>query len=413
MFGFLRRKSARKSVQETDASTSPTADVSPAPDAETASQADEPATSPLDTEATAQGPLSEGHVNAEPTSSTLPDNETLSATPTETTEPESREKPASVGAFARLRQQLSRTREGLTSGLGDLILGKKRIDDDLIEEIETRLLMADVGQNTTLALVDELTQRVSRKEITDPENLFETLCELMIQRLDSAAQGPLSLDRPANGPRVVLVCGINGAGKTTTIGKLAHQFGTQDKKVMLAAGDTFRAAAVEQLIAWGQRNDVPVIGEPGRGDAASVLFDAVQSARARNTDILIADTAGRLHTQGGLMDELKKLVRVVGKAQEGAPHEILLVLDASIGQNALNQARQFHSAVGVTGLVITKLDGTAKGGIVFAIADELGLPIRFLGVGERSEDLRPFEARAFVDALLDRIPTSSEGEDAA
>jgi len=391
MFGFLRRKTAKANK----ATTEP--DLIPEATAETAEpEPREPDTAPAEVETTDVEPANL-QASDEPSGAI--------AAPPETAADEETPPECKPGALTRLRQQLSKTREGLTAGLGDLILGKKRIDDDLIEEIETRLLMADVGQATTLALTDELTRRVSRKEITDPEALFETLCELMIKRLDQAERGPLDLSRADNGARVMLVCGINGAGKTTTIGKLAHQFQHQDHKVMLAAGDTFRAAAVEQLIAWGERNDVPVIGEPGRGDAASVLFDAVQAARARGTDILIADTAGRLHTQGGLMDELKKLVRVVGKAQEGAPHEILLVLDASIGQNALNQARQFHAAVGVTGLVITKLDGTAKGGIVFAIADELGLPIRFLGVGERSEDLRPFNARNFVDALLDRVPT--------
>ncbi|MHB8921550.1 MAG: signal recognition particle-docking protein FtsY [Halothiobacillus sp.] len=313
------------------------------------------------------------------------------------TEPANREKPKS-----RFWQQLSRTRSSVTEGLGDLFLGKKAIDDELLEEIETRLLLADVGQTTTQALIKELQQHISRKQLNDAEALFEKLGSLMVERLQRA-QKP----RPTftEHPHIIVVCGINGAGKTTTIGKLAYYFKNQGHKVMLAAGDTFRAAAVEQLITWGERNQIPVIGEPGRNDAASVLFDAAQSAKARQIDVLIADTAGRLHTQGGLMDELKKLVRVVSKSQPGAPHEILLVLDASIGQNALNQARLFHQAVGVTGLVVTKLDGTAKGGILFAIADELGLPIDFIGVGEQLEDLRPFEPQNYVDALLDREPS--------
>ncbi|MBN2855564.1 MAG: signal recognition particle-docking protein FtsY [Halothiobacillaceae bacterium] len=296
-------------------------------------------------------------------------------------------------------QQLARSRASFTEGLGDLFLGKKAIDEELLDEIETRLLLADVGQTTTQSLIKALQQHISRKQIADANALFETLSQLMVERLQRV-QKP----RPAfiEHPHIMVVCGINGAGKTTTIGKLAYYFKNQGHKVMLAAGDTFRAAAVEQLMAWGARNQIPVIGEPGRSDSASVLFDAAQSAKARQIDVLIADTAGRLHTQGGLMDELKKLVRVISKSQPNAPHEIILVLDASIGQNALNQARLFHQAVGVTGLVVTKLDGTAKGGILFAIADELALPIYFIGVGEQLDDLRVFDPQSYVDALLDR-----------
>ncbi|WP_407276596.1 signal recognition particle-docking protein FtsY [Halothiobacillus sp. DCM-1] len=300
---------------------------------------------------------------------------------------------------SRFWQQLSRSRNNLTEGLGNLFLGKKTLDAEILEELETRLILADVGQATTRALIKELEQQISRKQIHDPEALFEKLRELMITRL-AAVQRPVS--PRVHHPHVILMCGINGAGKTTTIGKLAHWFRQSGQTVMLAAGDTFRAAAVEQLMTWGARNQIPVIGEPGRGDAASVLFDAVQAARARGMEVLIADTAGRLHTQGGLMDELKKLTRVLDKAEPGAPHEVLLVLDASIGQNALNQARQFHQAVGVTGLIVTKLDGTAKGGIIFAIADELALPIEFIGIGEALDDLRPFDPTAYVDTLLDR-----------
>ncbi len=305
-----------------------------------------------------------------------------------------RDKPRS-----RFWQQLARSRASFTEGLGDLFLGKKAIDDELLEEIETRLLLADVGQTTTQSLIQTLQKQISRKQIADANALFETLSQLMVERLQRV-QKP----RPAfiAHPHIMVVCGINGAGKTTTIGKLAYYFKNQGHKVMLAAGDTFRAAAVEQLMAWGARNQIPVIGEPGRSDSASVLFDAAQSAKARQIDLLIADTAGRLHTQGGLMDELKKLVRVISKSQPNAPHEIILVLDASIGQNALNQARLFHQAVGVTGIVVTKLDGTAKGGILFAIADELALPIYFIGVGEQLDDLRVFDPQSYVDALLDR-----------
>jgi len=304
------------------------------------------------------------------------------------------------GLFSRLRNRLAKTRQSFTEGLADLVLGKKTIDDELLEELETRLLMADVGTAATRAMIDNLTRRVSRQELTDPEALFEALHALMVERLRQVEQ-PLAIN-PAIKPYVVLMTGINGAGKTTTIGKLAHRFQQQGRSVMLAAGDTFRAAAVEQLRIWGERNNVAVIGQPDQRDAGAVMFDAVQAAKARGIDVLIADTAGRLHTQGSLMEELKKLTRVIRKVEPSAPHEVLLVLDASIGQNALNQARQFHQAVGVSGLVITKLDGTAKGGIVFAIAEELGLPIRFIGLGETVEDLRPFDAEAYVDAMLDK-----------
>lgn len=311
------------------------------------------------------------------------------------------EKPQGSGS---LFSRLAKTRSGLTEGLGDLFLGKKQIDDELLEELETRLIMADVGQATTAALIEDLTREVNRKQVDDPEHLFESLWRLMVQRLEALQpQQPVERRQPGR-PHVMVVCGINGGGKTTSIGKLAYRFKQQGREVMLAAADTFRAAAVEQLIHWGERNGVRVIGEPGRGDPASVAFDAVTSAKARGSDILIVDTAGRLHTQLGLMDELGKLIRVIGKAEPDAPDEVLLVIDASIGQNGLVQARQFNQAVKLTGLIVTKLDGTAKGGIVFAIADELGLPIHFIGVGESSEDLRPFEPAAFVDALLDRQP---------
>ena len=303
------------------------------------------------------------------------------------------------GLWASLRSRLARTREGLTEGLASLVLGKKQIDDELLEDIETRLLLADVGIDTTRTLINELTQKVKRKDLKSPEALLEALYQHMVRLLEAAEQ-PLMVQRNVK-PMVILVVGINGAGKTTSIGKIGQRLHNEGNNVILAAGDTFRAAAVEQLQTWGERIDVPVIAQASGADSAGVIFDALQSARARDADVLIADTAGRLHTQGGLMEELKKVKRVLTKLDPSAPHEVLLVLDASIGQNALNQATQFHQALGVTGLVVTKLDGTAKAGILFAITHKLGLPIRYIGVGERAEDLRPFNAREFVNAVLD------------
>lgn len=304
------------------------------------------------------------------------------------------------GVFASLRERLSKTRHNLTDGMADLVLGKKTIDDALLEELEERLLMADVGIEATTRIINNLSKRVSRKELKDPEALFEALFEDMITILATCEQ-PLEINTQKS-PYVILVVGINGAGKTTTIGKLAKRFQEQGHSVMLAAGDTFRAAAVEQLQTWGERNNIPVVAQGTGADAASVIFDAVASAQAKNIDILIADTAGRLHTQSNLMDELKKIKRVMSKLDDSAPHETLLVLDAGFGQNGLIQAQQFHEAMGLTGLALTKLDGTAKGGIVFAIAEKLGTPIRYIGVGEGIEDLREFKASDFVAALLDR-----------
>ena len=302
--------------------------------------------------------------------------------------------------FGRLRDRLSKTRGNLTDGMADLLLGKKTIDDDLLEELETRLLSADVGVEATTRIIDDLTRRVSRKELNNPEALFNALCEDMVDILQPVEQ-PLQIDTQKR-PYVILVVGINGAGKTTTIGKLAKRFQNQGQSVMLAAGDTFRAAAVEQLQTWGERNHIPVIAQGTGADSASVIFDAISSARARNIDIVIADTAGRLHTQSNLMDELKKIKRVMTKLDTEAPHETLLVMDAGFGQNGLIQAQQFNEAMGLSGLVLSKLDGTAKGGIVFAIAEKLGTPIRFIGVGESIDDLREFHAREFVEALLDK-----------
>jgi len=302
--------------------------------------------------------------------------------------------------FGRLKQRLSRSSSKLTSGFAALVLGKKAIDDDLLEELETQLLSADIGIDATQTIINNLTQRMARKQLSDSDMLFNALRDDMVDILAPTEQALVIPEQTE--PYVILMVGINGVGKTTTIGKLAKQFQNDGKSVMLAAGDTFRAAAVEQLQVWGDRNDIPVIAQQTGADSASVIFDGLQAAKARNIDILIADTAGRLHTQSNLMEELKKVKRVMGKLDPGAPHEVMLVLDAGTGQNALNQATQFQQIVDVSGITLTKLDGTAKGGIIFAIAKKLGLPIRYIGVGEAIDDLRPFKAAEFVDALLGR-----------
>ncbi len=302
------------------------------------------------------------------------------------------------GFFSRLRRGLGRTSDNLVQGMGNLFLGHKEIDADLFEELESRLLMADVGIDATREIIEKLTLRVSRKELTRPEALQAALREELLAMLQPCEE-PLEVQ--GHQPFVVLMVGVNGVGKTTTIGKMAKHYQGNGRSVMLAAGDTFRAAAVEQLQVWGERNDVPVIAQHTGADSASVLFDALEAARARKIDVLIADTAGRLHNKDNLMEELKKVVRVMGKLDTSAPHEVMLVLDAGTGQNALSQAEHFQQWVGVTGLTLTKLDGTAKGGIIFAIAKKLGLPIRFIGVGEAAEDLRPFQADQFIEALFD------------
>jgi fused signal recognition particle receptor len=307
--------------------------------------------------------------------------------------------PKKKGLLARLKQGLSKTRNNLTTGLSNLLQGKKAIDDDLLEDIETLLLTADVGVDATNTLITDLTARIARKQLLNSEALFQVLREDM-QAILQPVEHPLILPKNNTKPFVILMVGINGAGKTTTTGKLAKRFQAEGRSVMLAAGDTFRAAAIEQLKVWGERNDVPVIAQHNRADSASVIFDALQSATARGIDVLIADTAGRLHTQKNLMEELKKVQRVINKLDPVAPHEVMLTIDAGIGQNALVQVKQFHQAVRLTGLTITKLDGTAKGGIIFAIAKQTKLPIRFIGVGEQLDDLRQFEAAGFVEALL-------------
>lgn len=304
-----------------------------------------------------------------------------------------------TGFFARLKSGLAKTRAAFSTGLANIILGKKELDASVVEIIETQLLTADVGVEATQQLIESLTQKMARKELNDTAAALQYLKEEM-KTLLKPCEIPLTIPASQN-PFVILVVGINGSGKTTTIGKVAKHLQTDGKTVLLAAGDTFRAAATEQLQIWGERNSIPVIAQQPGADPAAVAFDALESAKARNINVVLADTAGRLHTQTGLMDELKKVKRVLAKIDPTAPHETLLVLDAGIGQNALNQAKQFHQDIGITGLALTKLDGTAKGGIIFAIAKTLKLPIRFIGVGEGIDDLRPFSADDFVNALFD------------
>ena len=308
------------------------------------------------------------------------------------------EKPTKEGFFARLKRSLLKTKENLGSGFISLFRGKK-IDDDLFEELEEQLLIADVGVETTRKIIANLTEGANRKQLRDAEALYGLLKDEMGEILAKVDE-PLNIEGKM--PFVILMVGVNGVGKTTTIGKLARQFEQQGKSVMLAAGDTFRAAAVEQLQVWGQRNNIPVIAQHTGADSASVIFDAIQAAKSRNVDVLIADTAGRLQNKAHLMEELKKIVRVMKKLDEDAPHEIMLTIDASTGQNAISQAKLFNEAVGLTGITLTKLDGTAKGGVIFSVADQFGIPIRYIGVGERIEDLRPFKADDFIEALFAR-----------
>ncbi|HEV7356440.1 MAG TPA: signal recognition particle-docking protein FtsY [Steroidobacteraceae bacterium] len=315
------------------------------------------------------------------------------------------DKPGVRGFFKRLRAKLNQGPAWLTTDITELLPGRK-IDAEILDELETRLITADVGVEASSRILDELRRRVARKELNDVDALLKALQEAMSQILTPVQQA-LAID-PKCKPFVILVVGINGAGKTTTIGKLSHRLLAEGKSVMLAAGDTFRAAAREQLEVWGERNGVSVIAQQAGSEPAAVIFDAMSAARARNIDVLIADTAGRLHTQTHLMDELKKVKRVLARLDPAAPHEVLLVLDGTIGQNAVAQAEEFNKGLGVTGLVITKLDGTAKGGVVLAIAQRLKIPIRFIGVGEQSEDFGIFNASEFVSALL-----KSEPRDAA
>ncbi|AAO91394.1 signal recognition particle-docking protein FtsY [Coxiella burnetii] len=300
------------------------------------------------------------------------------------------------GWLGRLNESLKRTRSRLTDGLSNLVLGKKTIDASLLEELEMILLSADIGIEATQSILNNLSQQVARKSLSDPKALIDALKIELLNILEPCQK---HLEISAS-PFVILTVGVNGVGKTTTIAKLAHFYQSQKKRVMLAAGDTFRAAAIEQLQTWGQRNNAPVIAQQPGADSASVIYDAMEAATARHYDLLIADTAGRLHTQSHLMDELAKIKRVMKKINPDAPHETLLVLDAGTGQNAINQAEQFHEHIGLTGIAITKLDGTAKGGVIFAIAKKMQLPIRFIGMGEKIEDLKPFNAKEFIAALF-------------
>lgn len=321
---------------------------------------------------------------------------TVLPTPVATGVEEPQKKP---GFFARLRQGLAKTSQNLGNGLANLFLGKK-IDEELYEELETHLLLADVGMETTQKLIRQLTEHANRKQLNNADSLYEKLQDEMAAMLANVEQ-PLNVQK-TDGPYVILMVGVNGVGKTTTIGKMAQQLKQQGKSVMLAAGDTFRAAAVEQLQVWGERNQIPVIAQHTGADSASVIFDAYQAAKARGIDVLIADTAGRLQNKAHLMEELKKIVRVMKKIDDAAPHEVMLTLDAGTGQNALSQARLFHEAVQLTGITLTKLDGTAKGGVIFAIADQFQLPIRYIGVGESIDDLRVFESKDFIKALFNK-----------
>ena len=299
-----------------------------------------------------------------------------------------------------LAQRLERTRSGLGARLAAALAGKKLVDEDLLEELDTALITSDIGINSTNTIMDGLRAAVKSGAITGPSGMLPAVQAELYELIEDCAQ--FLLVDPSAKPFVILIVGVNGAGKTTTIGKLAQRFREEGLQVMLAAGDTFRAAAVEQLQAWGERNEVPVIAQQQGADSASVIFDALNSARSRNIDVLIADTAGRLHTQANLMEELKKIKRVMGKTDEAIPHEVMLVVDAGTGQNALNQAQEFNAAVGLTGITLTKLDGTARGGIIFAVAKQMNIPIRFIGVGEGIENLREFDAEEFVDALFEK-----------
>ena len=305
--------------------------------------------------------------------------------------------PQEVKNKTSLKERLFKSKKKLGDGLSSLVIGKKKIDEDLLEELEMLLIGSDIGIQTTDKVIEVVRKKASRKELKDEDSLYQ----LIKEELESLLIKENLLEPSSNNPFVIIVVGINGAGKTTTIGKLAKLFQGEGKSVMLAAGDTFRAAAVEQLKVWGERNDIPVIAQKTGADAASVVYDAYQSAIAKDIDILIADTAGRLHTQDNLMQELEKIKRVLKKHNEDAPHETLLVIDGGSGQNAIQQANEFHKSINLTGLAITKLDGTAKGGVLFSISDSLKLPIRYIGVGEAIEDLKPFNAKDFVNALFD------------
>lgn len=406
LFGWMRRKPDEPSVPPADVSepSTPPAPEPPQPletppevELEQAPAVEEPelpvAQSPPAAE-TPPAPDSSDQVARETAA------ELFSGLVETTAEPAAEPAAEPKGFFARMRAGLSKTSVNLGEGMANLFLGEKEIDDELLEEMETRLLMADVGIEATLLIMDSLQQRVRRRELASRESLYRAL-QNELERLLTDVAKPMQIDASKT-PYVILVVGVNGVGKTTTIGKLAKRLQGEGKQVMLAAGDTFRAAAVEQLQVWGERNSIPVIAQHTGADSASVVFDALQAAKSRGADVLIADTAGRLHNKDNLMDELKKIQRVMTKLDPEAPHEVLLVLDAGTGQNAISQTKLFNEAVGLTGLALTKLDGTAKGGVIFALAKQFGLPIRFIGVGEQIDDLRPFTAPEFVKALFGR-----------
>jgi fused signal recognition particle receptor len=401
---FFKRK------KETEAQ--PPAEDSPVPESATADVAADPVADPVEhqlpeeksapgqaagTRSEAPGAPPQAETPAPVVETTAAENVTSDQAAPDSVPPPPDPEPAQPGFFTRLKRGLGRTSDNLVQGMGNLFLGRKEIDADLLEELESRLLLADVGVEATVEIIQSLTQRVSRKELTSPEALQAALKEELLAILKPCEQ---TLKVSGHKPYVILMVGVNGVGKTTTIGKMAMRFQAEGQSVMLAAGDTFRAAAVEQLQVWGERNNVPVVAQHTGADSASVVFDALQAAQARNVDVLIADTAGRLHNKDNLMEELKKVVRVMGKLDDAAPHEVMLVLDAGTGQNALAQADHFQQWVGVSGISLTKLDGTAKGGVIFAIAKKLGLPIRFIGIGETAQDLRPFVADEFIEALF-------------
>ncbi|MCC5851731.1 MAG: signal recognition particle-docking protein FtsY [Alkalimonas sp.] len=371
------------------------------PEATTADSAPTPAEHPEDnTQAASSAPISTGFETAEPEKGAESEPKAAAAPQASAADASTGQAPAAkTGFFARLRQGLSKTSQNLGAGLASLFVGKK-IDDELYEELETQLLLADVGVDTTQKLIKQLTQHADRKALKDADQLYQKLQLDMATMLQEVEQ-PLKPEQ-SDGPFVILMVGVNGVGKTTTIGKMAQQFKQQGKSVMLAAGDTFRAAAVEQLQVWGERNQIPVVAQHTGADSASVIFDAYQAAKARKADVLIADTAGRLQNKAHLMEELKKIVRVLQKIQPEAPHEVMLTLDAGTGQNALSQARIFNEAVPLTGISLTKLDGTAKGGVIFAIADQFKVPIRYIGVGEGIDDLRTFNSTDFIQALFNK-----------
>ncbi|MEW9798857.1 signal recognition particle-docking protein FtsY [Alteromonas sp. CYL-A6] len=420
LFGwFNKNKKADKAATDTADAGQENSQVS-ADEAHNAS-ANTPETDAGTLRSTAE-PEADGNVTAPSVTADEPSTVPAAESEPETTEPETPDEVAPVSVpveqshntkasnetadkpsfFKRLKAGLSRTRENLGGGLVSLFKGKA-IDDELYEDLETQLLVADVGMATTQKIIDSLTENASRRQLKDAEALVDILKNQMhdmLKTVEKPLSDEISRHDPANGPFVILMVGVNGVGKTTTIGKLAKQFQQQGKKVMLAAGDTFRAAAVEQLQVWGERNAIPVIAQPTGSDSASVLYDALEAAKARGVDILIADTAGRLQNKNNLMEELKKVVRVMKKLNPDAPHEVMLTLDAGTGQNAVSQAKLFKEAVGLTGISLTKLDGTAKGGVIFSIADQFGIPIRYIGVGEGIDDLRTFDSQDFIDALF-------------